>query len=198
MIWSLKKSDTALPDFLLSSERLYLRPPRSGDWQEWARVRSKNQLRLKPFEPSWPINCLSHDFFLKRLNRQIFDWKCDNAQSFLIFDASSAKLIGGININNICRGASQSASLGYWIDATYEGNGYMKETIQTILKYCFTEMNLHRVHASCIIKNERSRYLLLKSGFTEEGFAKKYLQIDGIWQDHYLFGLCREDYQAQQ
>lgn len=194
MIWSPKKSDEALPDIILSGERIYLSPPKLEDWQEWADIRRKNQMRLKPFEPTWPPRCLSHDFFVKRLNRQIHDWNTDRAQSFLIFDAPSAKLIGGININQINRGAAQNASLGYWIDGDHEGQGLMRETIQTILHYCFTNLQLHRVHASCILENDSSRNVLIKCGFTEEGLAKKYLKIDGRWQDHYLFGICKEDF----
>jgi hypothetical protein len=32
--------------------------------------------------------------------------------------------------------------------------------------------------------------------FVEEGFAENYLQIDGRWADHVLFGLTRERYDA--
>jgi ribosomal-protein-alanine N-acetyltransferase len=35
---------------------------------------------------------------------------------------------------------------------------------------------------------------LLKSGFTEEGYAREYLCIDGKWQDHILFGILAHDW----
>ena len=41
-----------------------------------------------------------------------------------------------------------------------------------------------------------SRRVLEKNGFREEGFAENYLQIDGKWADHVLFGLTRERYDA--
>jgi metal-dependent amidase/aminoacylase/carboxypeptidase family protein len=44
---------------------------------------------------------------------------------------------------------------------------------------------------------ETSKYItdvLEKNGFAEEGFAESYLQINGKWEDHVLFGLTRERY----
>ena len=38
--------------------------------------------------------------------------------------------------------------------------------------------------------------MLEKNGFVEEGFAEKYLQINGRWEDHVLFGLTRERYES--
>ena len=40
---------------------------------------------------------------------------------------------------------------------------------------------------------EASIRLLEKVGFTREGYARKYLCIDGRWQDHLLYGLVRDD-----
>ena len=67
----------------------------------------------------------------------------------------------------------------------------MRETLDVTLKYGFEELKLNRIHASCVPHNTRSKNLLLKTGFKEEGFAEAYLQIDGKWQDHILFGYTR-------
>ena len=34
---------------------------------------------------------------------------------------------------------------------------------------------------------------MLKIGFREEGFARRYLRIDGDWRDHVLFGMLASD-----
>ena len=39
------------------------------------------------------------------------------------------------------------------------------------------------------------RNLLAKIGFRQEGLARRYLQINGEWQDHMLFALLTEDVQ---
>ena len=194
MIWAQRKQDS-LPSLILDAFRVYLRPPQATDVRKWIGVRHRNRDYLKPFEPAWDANCLTENYFQRRLARQIHEWDTGLGNSFLIFKKDGDELIGGMNINHICRGAGQYASLGYWIDEAHQGQGYMAEALRVTLKYAFEELQLHRVHAACIVKNARSRNLLLRCGFREEGFAERYIAIDGEWQDHHLFGITFEDWQ---
>ena len=195
MFWGQTKSQELFPDIMLHATRIFMRPPHEQDWQQWANVRAENKRRIQPFEPTWSAHYQSEDFFQRRLARQAREWDLDKANAFLVFK-NDGTLIGGMNINNISRGAAQFASLGYWIDQSYEGQSYMAEALQLTLKYCFEDLGLHRVHASCLPQNTRSKKTLLRSGFKQEGFAEKYLQIDGKWQDHELFGLSFERWKA--
>jgi ribosomal-protein-alanine N-acetyltransferase len=36
--------------------------------------------------------------------------------------------------------------------------------------------------------------VLEANGFVREGLARRYLRINGQWQDHVLFGLIEEDW----
>lgn len=201
MIWGNKAKDTktsnpstdplgaALPDIKLTSKRIFMRPARMEDWQQWHDVRGSNKDHIQPFEPTWADNALKEDFFERRTYRQAREWQRGSAHAFLIFKNEDEALIGGMNINNICRGAAQFASLGYWVDQGHEGQGYMAEALALTIEYCFEEVGLHRINASCMPHNTRSHKTLEKAGFKEEGFAEKYIQIDGKWQDHILFGL---------
>ena len=212
MLWQRQKRSVAidgsrprpapdLPAVSLEGTRITMRPPSLTDWREWSDLRRKNQAYLKPFEPGWAEDCFTKEFYLRRMKRQIIDWHRERSQPFLIFKKSgksgeSPCLIGGMNINNICRGAAQYAALGYWIDEAHQGQGYMSEALRLTLCYAFDDLELHRVNASCLPENERSKKLLLKAGFAEEGFARRYLQIDGRWQDHTLFGITIEDFEG--
>ena len=193
-MFSLKKKTLDIEAVHLLGERIVLRPPKLSDHMQWKSVRERDQDYLQEFEPLWPAGCLGKEFFEKRLLRQYKLWNAGLGRSFLIFERDSDTLVGGMNINNIARGAAQYASLGYWLARDAQGQGYMAEALALILSYCFGPLKLHRVHASCVPHNERSRKCLIRAGFLEEGFAKHYLEINGQWQDHVLYGLPLEAY----
>jgi len=196
MFWSrrqhpINSDDDALP---LTARDVYLRPALPFDYGQWTWVRAKNQAHLKPFEPTWPKDALTPEFFARRLLRLNEDWKNDRGYAFLIFKNDSDDLVGGININNIVRGAAQYASLGYWIDEDHQGRGLMAQAGRAVLQFAFDKILLARMNAACLPHNLRSKNLLLSLGFTEEGFAKRFIQINGKREDHILFGLNEDDF----
>jgi ribosomal-protein-alanine N-acetyltransferase len=177
---------------LLAEKRVYLRRPERRDAAAWLRVRRLNKDFLREYEPRWGEEAVTRNFFERKLQRQLRNWKEDTGYSFLVFKKDNA-LIGGMNINHICRGAAQYASLGYWIDEAHEGKGYMGEALALTIQFCFDSLYLNRINAACLPGNTRSKNLLRRAGFEEEGFAKRYMQINGTWQDHVLFGLVRPE-----
>lgn len=177
----------------LMGRRVYLRPPRSGDWREWADLRLYSRDFLTPWEPAWPREALAKATFRQRLRRNARDWRNDQAYAFFVFKQLDDALIGGITLSGLRRGVTQSGSLGYWIGRPYARQGYMSEVVQCVLDFAFDSLGLHRVEAACLTHNEASRRLLLTSGFTHEGVGRGYLRIDGAWQDHLLFAVLRAD-----
>ncbi len=187
--WPLKSASVIRLHPRLEGERVYLRAPQWQDYDQWTSVRFTNQEFLKPYEPKWSENALSEDFFKQRLEQQNKEVRAGRGAFFLIFHRQNGTIIGGFNLNNIQYGAAHFASLGYWLDEKYLKQGYMHESAQLAIKYAFTVLRLNRLNAACLPDNEASINVLLKLGFEEEGLAKKYLQINGKFQDHRLFGL---------
>ncbi len=85
---------------------------------------------------------------------------------FLVRIRETDKLVGVINLNNITRGAIQSAYLGFYALAPYEGKGHMQEGLGLVLKYAFTKLKLHRLEANIQSGNARSLALVKRCGFT--------------------------------
>ena len=96
-------------------------------------------------------------------------------------------------MSNIRRGVSQSCSLGYWIGEPYARQGYMTKGVRAIIWFVFDVLRLHRLEAACLPENKASAALLTRTGFQYEGLARRYLKIDGVWQDHWLFALLNDD-----
>ena len=194
------KSPRPQPGLSLRGERVVLRAGDPADWRQWRTVRGMSHDFLKPWEPSWPDNALEYGFFCGLLRRHWLDWRQGRGYSFLIFNpalnGATGALLGGIALNTVERGVAQKASLGYWMGQPHAGQGLMTEAAALVCAFAFETLRLHRVEASCLPHNEPSKHLLTKLGFVEEGYARSYLQIDGRWQDHLLWGLSTSDWRG--
>jgi ribosomal-protein-alanine N-acetyltransferase len=180
-------------DNRLEGPRVYLRPPRSRDWRDWAELRERSRAFLAPWEPTWPADALSRAAFRRRLRQTAGEWNDDSGYGFLVFRREDDVILGGVNLSNVRRGVAQAANLGYWIGESYARRGYMTEALRTVFPFVFDRMGLHRIEAACLPHNLASRRLLLRVGFREEGHARHYLRINGSWQDHVLYSLLSED-----
>ena len=181
------------PDEQLVGPNVFLRPPRDSDWKEWAELREVSRDFLVPWEPTWPKDALTRSAYRRRLRHYAEQWRNGSGYSFFVVRRSDAVLRGGLTLSNVRRGITQSGSLGYWIGEPYARKGVMTEAVRSALCFCFDNLTLHRVEAACLPANISSRRLLDKCGFREEGYATKYLKIDGEWADHVLFAKLREE-----
>lgn len=185
---------------VLHGKHIFLRSPRLSDYAQWRALRKESREFLKPFEPRWTEADLSQRVFAARVRRGWREARAGTDYSFLIFKPGAAgdQLVGGITLSNVRRRAAQFANLGYWMGKDYAGQGLMTEAVMHILPYVFETLGLHRLHAAFLPGNMASRRVLEKNGFVEEGYAENYLQIDGRWADHVLFGLTREHWESRQ
>lgn len=187
-----------LPEVVLRGPRIYLRPPRRGDYRAWTQIRERSREFLVPWEPTWPDDALSRSCFRRRLRRAVLDWREDQGYAFHILHRPgnspfSEMLLGGIGLSHVRRGVAQAASIGYWLGADYARRGFMTEALACVIDFAFDDLGLHRLEAACLPRNKPSHRLLVKSGFREEGLARRYLRINGAWEDHLFLALLRED-----
>jgi [ribosomal protein S5]-alanine N-acetyltransferase len=164
-----------------------LRPPAMDDFAAWANLRKSSRKFLEPWEPEWADDEFVRSSFRYRLHIYNKLSQEERSQALFIFAAKTNHLMGAINLNNIRRGAAQTATLGYWIGESYARQGFMTNAVQVLLNHCFGDMGLHRIEAACLPSNQASISLLIRSGFEQEGYAKSYIKIAGRWQDHLLF-----------
>ena len=183
---------------VLLGHRVTLRAPRSSDYAAWHKLRRESRDFLKPYEPRWSEADLSQRVFAARLRRGREEARAGSDYSFFIFERAGQQevLVGGLTLSNIRRRAAQFVTLGYWMGRHYAGRGLMTEAVGTVVPFVFDTLGLHRINAAFLPDNAASRRVLEKNGFVEEGFAENYLQIDGKWRNHVLFGLSRERYDA--
>jgi [ribosomal protein S5]-alanine N-acetyltransferase len=173
-------------------EGVMLRTPQVTDHTEWAALREQSREFLTPWEPIWPADDLSRSAFRRRIRRYTEDLRSDQSYAFLIFRSTDGRLVGGLTLANVRRGVAQAGSLGYWMGRPHVRHGYMTAAVRAIIPFAFSTLRLHRLEAACIPTNTASIRLLENTGFIREGYAREYLCINGIWQDHLLYGRLKD------
>jgi ribosomal-protein-alanine N-acetyltransferase len=193
MIMALFGVSIARRNFPIHGDGVYLRPAEMSDFVQWSSLRARSRAFLTPWEPVWPLDDLTRSSFRYRVRRHGEELARDESFSFLIFREHDDTLVGGLSLGHVRRGVSQAATLGYWMGEPYAGKGYMSRAVRAVLAYAFEKQGLHRIEAACLPNNEPSKRLLERLGFTQEGYARAYLNINGQWRDHLLFALLDMD-----
>ncbi|WP_044639870.1 GNAT family N-acetyltransferase [Risungbinella massiliensis] len=173
---------------------VYIRKLTKQDATSSHQLLLRNREMLRPFQPirSESSNTLdAHYTMIQNLER---NWQADRAYGFGIFLKDSEQLIGRVNLDNVSRGAWQNCTIGYHLDQEYHGRGYMTEAVRLAVNYAFHNLKLHRVQAAVMPHNLASHRVLEKVGFQKEGFSPKYLQINGVWEDHVLYAITVENW----
>ena len=177
----------------IEGEGVLLRAPQMADYPEWSSLRERSRDFLTPWEPTWPADDLTRGAFRRRVRRYAEDLRADQAYAFFLFRKDDNVLLGGMTLANVRRGVAQAGSLGYWMGAPFAGRGYMTAAVRALIPFAFGALRLHRLEAACIPSNAASIRLLERTGFVQEGMARQYLCINGLWQDHLLYGLVGGD-----
>ena len=177
---------------IIEGDGVYLRAPQMSDYSEWTTLREASRAFLTPWEPTWPSDDLSRSAFRRRLRRYAEDQRADTSYAFFLFRKADDALVGGLTLANIRRGVAQAGSLGYWIGEPFSRRGLMTGALAGLVPFAFGSLRLHRLEAACIPANAASVRLLEKMGFAREGYAREYLCINGIWQDHLLYGRLKD------
>ena len=72
-------------------------------------------------------------------------------------------LIGGITIDQ--RKSTKTSVLGYWLGEEYWGRGYAIEACNSLISYFFKNHSVNKLYASHMVKNQKSKKILLNLGF---------------------------------
>lgn len=175
---------TALP--YLQTARTRIRLAETSDALKLLHYRVENRAHLAPWEPLRESDYYTLSHCLRTIEDGRDHAKVDRGYPLIAFDLDEESVLATFTFANIVRGAFQACHLGYGVAARMQGRGLMREVLEPGIAWAFGELGLHRVMANYLPRNERSARLLAQLGFEREGYAKRYLQIAGAWEDHVL------------
>ncbi|MFK7824153.1 MAG: GNAT family N-acetyltransferase [Oligoflexales bacterium] len=107
------------------------------------------------------------------------------------------EIVGVINLNNIILGKFRNAFLGYYGSKELSGKGFMSQGMNLVLQQAFNKVKLHRVECAIQPGNTSSLSFIRRLGFNFEGYAPKYLNINGDWKDHFKWSLTKEQWSGE-
>ena len=181
----------------LFGRRIMLRPLVATDFEAWSEVRLRNGEWLTKWEPmpliTSPDPAKSRDAFTHRCAARDRERQSGNAYCLGLF--VNNVFAGEVNLNSVMRGAMQSGTIGYWIDEAKAGNSYVSEAVLVLMKFALEELRLHRMEVCIVPRNANSRRVVEKLQLREEGVAERFLEINGVWEDHVRYGFTIEEWQ---
>jgi len=87
------------------------------------------------------------------------------------------------------------AELGWALDPGHAGHGYATEAVRELLRHCFEDLGVRRVHANCFLANEASWRLMERVGMRRELHAvRESLHRSGRWLDTVGYALLAEEW----
>jgi [ribosomal protein S5]-alanine N-acetyltransferase len=187
------------PPLQLYGQRVMLRPLTENDFDEWHEVRTRCGawlLRWEPRPKGAPVPSEDRASFASRCGIRERERHLGSGYGFGIFIGE--RFAGEVTLSSIQRGPFQSGFIGYWIDEALAGRGFVPEAVAVTLRFAFEAISLHRVEISIIPRNTASRRVVEKLGIRQEGIAQRFLEIDGVWEDHVRYAITSEEWSVRE
>lgn len=185
---------------VLEGDRVVVRLPLANDAASIVRYYRENDAHLARFESPKPRSFLTTRYWFQEAERRREAFRRGRSCRMFLFDregvvtGESRGVLGAVGLTSIIRGAFHAANLGYSLAERVQGRGLMHEALELVLGFGFRDMNLHRIMANHSPRNRRSARVLERLGFCVEGHARRWLLVNGIWEDHVLMGLVNRDW----
>lgn len=84
--------------------------------------------------------------------------------------------------------------VGYWLGKGFDGKGLISMALTELLDHLFCTLDLHRVELYINPKNEPSKKVAKRFGFTHEATQRRSYLSDGVLVDMEVHGLLRQDW----
>lgn len=172
-------------NIILQTERLELQPPDPSIDSHMLAYMLRNQAFLQEWDPLRTADYYTLETQQSLIMSDLLQMESGQLSKFCIYKRGAPhRMIGTVALSNIVRGVFQSCHLGYRLDQEEVNKGYMTEAVSRVISYAFDELKLHRIEANIMPRNTSSLKVVERLGFCPEGVARKYLRINGKWEDH--------------
>lgn len=122
----------------------------------------------------------------EQMDRYAYLEKSGTGNWWAVCFAANEAFIGAIGFTKFSP-ENRSGELAYWLLPEYWGVGLMSEALEMVCQHGFNKFGLRVIQARIESENERSKKLLLQSGFQYENTLKDCEFKDGVYISYDLF-----------
>ena len=170
------------------------RPLRRADFADWQRARVRDEALIRRWDATSELTWEQrHSRPMWHAHRALLRAGARRGEVVPFAITVDGAFAGQVTLGGIQRGALRSGWIGYWVDSRFHGKGVGTAAVALLVAHAFGPVGLHRVEATISPQNLASRAVVEHLGFRQEGELLRYLDIDGAWRDHLLYGLTVEE-----
>jgi ribosomal-protein-alanine N-acetyltransferase len=178
------------PWFPVRTPRLLLREFREADFDDvHAYATDPEVSRFMAWGPNTPDQ--TRDFMERKAAEQA-EWPRD-AVNLAMEHLVEGRVIGSIRLQVADR-EHRTADLGYSLHRRYWRQGYGSEAAAALVNLAFVTLGMHRLCATCDVRNAGSYGIMEKLGMTREGCLRRNVLVKGAWRDTYLYAILAEEW----
>jgi len=178
---------------ILQTERLILRDFVETDW-EAVLAYQQNPLYLRYNEWTERTAESVREFLQMFLGHQKQEPRIKF--QFAVTLKSTGQLIGNCGVRRDSAEAREG-DIGYELNPNHWDKGYATEAARAVVQFGFSQMNLHRISASCVADNVGSAHVLEKLGMRQEGRLRESEYYKGRWWDTLLYAILDHEWLAE-
>jgi ribosomal-protein-serine acetyltransferase len=179
-------AETVAPD-------VEVRLPQPWDAEELYKISAENQDYLRPWlrwaEEQQSVET-SRGFLVHSMHAL-----ADNSE--VVWTVWYKGEIAGLVGTSAIDWRSRKIEVGYWLGEGFEGKGLMSAALRRMLDHLFGTLDLHRVELYINPKNEPSRTVAKRFGFTHEATLRRFYLSDGALVDMEVHGLLQSEWMAR-
>ena len=168
------------------TERLILKTLTPEDTNSLFAYYKRNREFLRKWEPLRDDTYYAGESIERMIRAESIENERKSSLRLYLFrrGGDKKKIIGFCGLTNIVYGPFLSCYLGYKLDKDEINKGLMTEAVSKLVKIAFDDYRLHRIESNIVPSNIPSKRVMEKLNFTKEGISRKYLKINGKWEDH--------------
>jgi len=106
-------------------------------------------------------------------------------------------LVGMVGFAQVLR-THRSASVGYWLSESAQGQGTMTRAVAALVEHAFSGWRLNRVEIRAAVENGRSRAIPRRLGFREEGVLRQAEVVGDRPLDLVVYGMLAAEWSGRQ